>query len=1145
MKLRERMGFLFAVAAFAARAGVYTVPAGGTVTVTDANVAEFADGIAFADAAGRAIFQTSSAPTMQVSGEAGAVVKDTAADWDMVTAQTSFKGTWDFTAGTTTLSAAGVLGPESTLAKSNIYVRAGATLAYNHINVVFGYRPLHLAGSGVDGAGALHMIKRSDSTSCLRHLVLDDDASICMDKDAYLFFGTDYSKREVELNGHELTIQSPNVWFYQIAASYVVGPGRIRLVNPKINNSYSGWSLRGGYLLDPSVEVLLEDMTAPMMYNHSPSNFYAKMTVAENAKAVFAHQHQFDTVLDETGNKVSGTGFARDDGTQNFWAGPVELREGSLLQLGSTMRSADTAAGHNLRYIVGISGYISGTGNLNLGTHVSYDGGRIVISGPTNTFTGNTTIKTQTGRSEVMLAYSNSVPAYANVTVSGGELKLPITADDSTWPASCWARFLALATFSDQGGIGLDNTALADWAISGADIDAGFAPADGRALEPIPLGSGKVTMTLPMESPVTPFVPDPAAEFVFSGLGQVNAVNGRLHAYHPTKGTIVYADGADFKPVAYPWYVAKSYGCPEVVFRGGTYTNVAPLPADETHFASDELSALRVGAYRSQGVLRVVDDSVITGKIQVAYYSTSTGAVYQAGGRVALLGNNDDNRASRCSHVAYGGHGYYELAGGELDIVGFFTLVGGSGSSVFHQKGGALRVVPNPGKESSLPFFNLETANNTRSHVRFSGGTSEFIYILAGRYDGGTDVQLTIDGDAALSTSKGLNSGYSSVPVKFNFNGGAYKGALPLRFRVGEGFTKGWYARTYLNFNGGTWKTGNGAILGKPMPETDEERATSTASQPIAKTTIYAKGATFDASGLWPSLDMPLTAPGGKGLGTIPWTPRAGFIAPPAVVITGDGSNACAMAEFDSDSGTVTGFTITCPGEGYTTATAQLYMGDLVVETIDCTGALVDNVGGGVTLRNSLGSGYFALNATNTYMGETVIDMGDTYVTVNVAGAIPAGNDLTLKSGILQMNNKQELEVGALTLAGGSITSLNAPIRAKTLVAVQAETASALSTGVILTETDQTISVDDLLAGKSWKVAKALTLAADTVLTVTGDFSKLDRKTRYTIATAETLAGVPALVTEDTSDAAQGWQLITRDNSILLSFPQGTAIFLR
>ena len=171
--------------------------------------------------------------------------------------------------------------------------------------------------------------------------------------------------------------------------------------------------------------------------------------------------------------------------------------------------------------------------------------------------------------------------------------------------------------------------------------------------------------------------------------------------------------------------------------------------------------------------------------------------------------------------------------------------------------------------------------------------------------------------------------------------------------------------------------------------------------------------------------------------------------------------------------------------------------------------------------------------------------MGTQTVTVNVPDAIPAGNDLTLLSGTLQMNGKQELEVGALTLAGGVVTGLTTPIRAKTLVAAAAETATALPQGVTLTEAEQSISVDDLLAGRSWKVSKALTLAANTVLTVTGDFSKLDRKTRYTIATAETLAGVPGLMTEDTSDAVQGWQLITRDNSILLSFPRGTAIFLR
>ena len=133
------MNKLFSVAAFAfalaAQAEVYTVQTDEILPITDATVGDYAGGIAFKDNTGVVTFDTSSAPTMNITG-AGTVKKISTATWVLSKHIPNFTGAYELTAGTTIFcppksSGCDYLGDVNS---GGIYVRAGADLhllAYN------------------------------------------------------------------------------------------------------------------------------------------------------------------------------------------------------------------------------------------------------------------------------------------------------------------------------------------------------------------------------------------------------------------------------------------------------------------------------------------------------------------------------------------------------------------------------------------------------------------------------------------------------------------------------------------------------------------------------------------------------------------------------------------------------------------------------------------------------------------------------------------------------------------------------------------------------------------------------------------------------------------------------------------------------
>ena len=142
----------------------------------------------------------------------------------------------------------------------------------------------------------------------------------------------------------------------------------------------------------------------------------------------------------------------------------------------------------------------------------------------------------------------------------------------------------------------------------------------------------------------------------------------------------------------------------------------------------------------------------------------------------------------------------------------------------------------------------------------------------------------------------------------------------------------------------------------------------------------------------------PFRKPEGKGIASISMiNKRTGLIAPPHVIIEGDGIGASAYAVFDKASGTVTGIRVVSPGWGYTTASVSLAYGPYDTGLKDvCDVQLAEVQSGSLT---KTGPGTLVLAAANTYTGETVLKGGT--LELSAAGAVPAASTVAYEGGAL------------------------------------------------------------------------------------------------------------------------------------------------
>ena len=261
----------------------------------------------------------------------------------------------------------------------------------------------------------------------------------------------------------------------------------------------------------------------------------------------------------------------------------------------------------------------------------------------------------------------------------------------------------------------------------------------------------------------------------------------------------------------------------------------------------------------------------------------------------------------------------------------------------------------------------------------------------------GSFSQLTIRGTGTLDIED--NVGYRFANSTANAGSGVANlltgGTLISRVGIswsGAGITFG-----YFNFNGGTLKaSGSSATFWTDL---------------WSACYIYSGGATIDSQDNDITIGQPFLVPTGNGVTSITGGTGSGYLAPPVVSISGDGTGATAIAQIDS-SGNITNILVSNPGVNYTTASVALVGGGGTAS--GWTAAIGANATtGGLT---KLGAGTLTLNGANTYQGATRIGGG----TLAISSAnYPSSSALTLSN-----NAALNLDVagGAATVATPSLT---------------------------------------------------------------------------------------------------------------------------
>ncbi len=529
------------------------------------------------------------------------------------------------------------------------------------------------------------------------------------------------------------------------------------------------------------------------------------------------------------------------------------------------------------------------------------------------------------------------------------------------------------------------------------------------------------------------------------------------------------------------------------------------------------------------GIVRF-ESGAITGRLMMASYyaETSRGAVYQTGGEFVNVTKYGETQVMG-SH----GYAYYGLYGGRYVAAGDWYL-SNDGEGVLDISGGELWHTPTSVHKSRARLGGWVG----NAVVRVSGNgvfnatnvAEETILPGYGRYN--SSASLTVEnGGRMLQDAKGvtIGRGYGDVPchAAININSGGTVQAPNIvratpsiypstEWPEGTATTEPRYTNMYacVNCNGGTFvNMGWSPIFG--------ERTVSYAYPPN-RVTLYEGGLKIDTNGkdckLCPGGG--LQAPSGQGVVSIPWnaaTDGQGYIGSPLVMIDGDGKGATAWADFDHETGTVTGIRVTSPGNDYTYANARIIMNKVTLKTIPCT--LGTFVSGGLT---KIGSGRLKITATNTYAGATTISKGT--ILLEADDVISPASELVLDGGTLDMNGKAQTFSNIRSTANGGSVINGTPVL------------SGLA-----------IDFDDVLAGNVYSIGSPVAFAAGAKLTLANADKVTRPPNRYVLATfAGDLDASNLSVAEETLDALPPrWQISFEGQRIILRYPIGAVMSFR
>lgn len=1103
--------------------GEATIPKGETVVVTDADYAKVnaLTKITITEGATN-VFATTKAPTLPFGGY-GTFIKRGDAVWTLTTKQPSFYGSYIIETGVVTNAVASGWGYTWTNDRADpqyvFKVAKGAMFVNTATDATtsFGPRWVHLEGTGVNGEGAIVNLSDAKSYVAIQRPILEGDTLISA-KESQAIYLSKYSNMNgtINCNGHELTVDAPKARL-QVDSTTLIGSGTIRLKSGNLTLS-SGLEFatepdHGGFILEKSatIEIAGDVPAIPV-----------PLAIGENATVLMVHTHASNYACEMSE-------------TTNNWAGPVSIAEGSLLKVAARRKNGADA--------IRISGQVSGAGSLASIVWDTYYGGiytgdAYYESSNNVNFAGMLYVTNNINRGSVYLAYSNSVPNYANVQAQCGFLTARMGQGEHAWTApSLMALADGVSWLSEPHWIMVDARPAENETVrfDAADLEAatdkptvrlgadgGVTELAGTFTKPLELGAVSGTLKLTGEAVLTNTFASSLStnRFGVLALDGARVVTGR-------DGLRI---GSFLDDVTAAWPIPIS-PIGRMTVRNSTWvTDYWPETNAEDCFAG----AVKVGWGR-RGILEIEEGSVVSNRFFVGSGLNSSyphptafnncgygyGAVYQRGGEVYMLGSREWSSLS-CGTVfasTFGTYGFFEATGGTTVLAGMFVL-GGHGAGIMYVNGGDV-VATNywSNTPGATPINYIAGANDGDGILYVKKGRCVFPgeTYLATPSMAGTEAIVTADGPEAFVDLGSAKLGTENMPASnyicCNMNNGGVIRAVTLSPLKDQTVN---LRPVIINFDGGVFRARsyNYDVFGNA----------DTPGRPSSAVRVFAGGATIDSDGISSVLcSAEIKAAEGKGVESIPWTPKGGYIGAPRVLIEGDGYGASAIAEFDSKTGTVTGFRVTSRGCGYTQAKAvvsTMYM-DIAAEEIACV--LSDNDTAGSFTKT--GDGTLTLNAANDWGGATVVAGGT--LKAGVEGAIPANRDLVLSGG------------GTLDL-NGTVTTIKSVIYgagAGSIVNADAAT--------VPTDFAMALTADEVMAGGSIPFTGDTDLSGKT-LTITGSFDKLDPKVckRYPVIAVRngSLTGAPTVVAEP---LPQDWAFRVRPNGVTLSYNCGTVLLVR
>ena len=444
----------------------------------------------------------------------------------------------------------------------------------------------------------------------------------------------------------------------------------------------------------------------------------------------------------------------------------------------------------------------------------------------------------------------------------------------------------------------------------------------------------------------------------------------------------------------------------KMTVSNATVRSSVPVRTHGDVVAGTLIGALAVGC-DAHGSLEILDGAVISNRLIVggvpgqsspAHADTcyqrrrGFGGVYQRAGTVTLVGTESSDYADRDgSSIGTGGQsstsiGYYELGGGTVTNIRHF-VIGSYGSGLLHLNGGTF---------TALSEGYMGVGNGSRAEIYQRGGTAVFCNTLtlsrswssgwASLTLDGPDADFHVTGWALLGPA--ASAGISDHLASINLNAGTLTCngiACGLNVLAPEA----WRA---VSFNGGTLRAGRASqnLFGYP----------TVSYGPVEEIRVFAGGATIDTDGKTDCRStvsfQGVTGGGVTGVkGFVPYKE----VTPSPVIIEGDGRGAQAVMTYDSVTGYATGIRITCPGVGYTTATAKYdcCCNDPNKRWVELACRVEPNANTGSLTKK--GAGDFTLQAANTYGGDTVLAGGT--LRLGTSGALPEGSRLVPQGGNL------------------------------------------------------------------------------------------------------------------------------------------------